>query len=197
MKTTLFKKLLRTSYVRGRISNALVYILACVLRLHLCSLSMMLIPDFLSFFWLNVSQITMSVAFYLMQDFFWGGVYVYKKSITNRVVKPLTRISFEQWKLLQKVVLLLLSLYLCIVFLLIEITSNILIIYTLQTLVVTFICDYLDEKKHPTQTKEEQEEGPSSPSPNPLPRELYRQTKKKSKWMLKRLWRKYVIPKRI
>lgn len=198
MRQELCRRLLRTRWARNRLCDLSIYALSVILRLHLTSLSMLLIPEIESFYLLNTLQILLSVLMYGTTDFIWGGVAVYRRAILQKVVKPLTRATEDQLKLCQRLAVVALTAYLVLIFALVNITSSLLIIYSVQNCVILFLCDFITERCKEQVRDQQQPSQENEALPSQLQREVLRpRPRAKSKWLVKRVWRKYVLPRRI
>ena len=145
MKQTAIKRLLRTSYVKNRLASLAVYFFSVIVRLHVCSVSLLLLPANLTFFWSNFWQIVVCVVFNYTQDFFFGGVNAYHRTIYVRMIRPLTIMSEIKLKHLKRLLFLASSLYIILACCLVNVSSFLIIQYTVQNMLITGICEAVND----------------------------------------------------
>lgn len=145
-KKKIIKNVINTSFVKKKINYILMDIFSFVVKVHINSIICLCISC--SIAPINfVTELCVSLLLYYYGNVFNNFIYIYENKffkVTNYFIDNYSKKNIDLWK---KKTLLCVNLYLILILYCVNITSNILIVYSIQYMFYLIILDYINNKK--------------------------------------------------
>lgn len=145
-KKKIIKNVINTSYIRKKINFITMDIFSFIIKIHFNSIICILITTNIDIVDFSL-QLLVSLLLYYYGSICNDIVYIYDKKfykITNYFIDNYSTTNFDMWK---KKGILGINIYLITLLYFINITSNVLIIYSIQYMFYFIILDYINNKK--------------------------------------------------
>lgn len=141
----LLKSIIATKYAKGKLSILLMLIATSILRLHLSSIITITLSysPYVDFF----TQIIVSIIAVFQTNRIYQFVELFKPrfySLTRYIINNYTPERYRKWK---RNVTLCICCYIILIFSLFEITSNLVIMYTIQYIICYGVVDVIEQRK--------------------------------------------------
>ena len=141
----ILKSIIATKYAKTKLSVLMMMIFTTILRFHLVSvigtlISVNMYVDF-------VTQVTLGVIFVLHTNKIYNLVVLNKDSfyrLTRYLINNYTPERYRNWR---RCVTITIALYIIVVMMFVEITSNLVILYTIQYIVSYLIIDIIEQRR--------------------------------------------------
>ena len=141
----LLKSIIATRYAKGKLTVLLMLIFTAILKLHLSSIITILLSTniYVDFF----TQIIVSIIAVFQTNRIYRFVEGYKShfyALTRYIINNYTPERYRRWK---RNVTLGICIYIIVIFSLFEITSNLVIMYTIQYMICYGVVDVIEQRK--------------------------------------------------
>jgi len=141
----LLKSIIATKYAKGKLTVLIMLIATAILRLHIVSILTMLLSYniYVDFF----TQIILSILGVFTTNYIYNFVERFKPyfyRLTRYIINNYTPDRYRKWK---RNLTLSLCLYIIIIFMNFEITSNLVIMYTIQYIICYGVVDVIEQRK--------------------------------------------------
>lgn len=145
-KKKIIKNVINTQFIRKKINYITMDIFSFIIKMHINSIICLIITTNINVLDFTL-QLLVSILLYYYGNIFNEIVYIYDKKfykITNYFIDNYSTKNLDIWK---KKTVLSINLYLIVLLYFINVTSNILIVYSIQYTFYLLILDYINNKK--------------------------------------------------